>query len=120
MLVEIVGGEQLIAHALVAIDGPILRWLYFGKERMGSRDGAYFLAIARIIELAIEKGVDTIEMGITTYSPKTDFGARMIPLWIFFRIRGPLRSRLIRALLPFVNPVPEPRDRGVFNKEEVF
>ncbi len=98
-----------MAHALIVLDGATLRWLFFGREEGGSRDGAFFLAIAQIIEFGIAKGVAQIEMGLTTYSSKTDFGARMVPLWMFIRVRAVLIGRLLTALLRLFNPVPDVR-----------
>ena len=100
---------------MVASDGTLLRWVLFGREDGDARDGAYFLVIARIIELAIEEGVDLIEMGLTTYSPKTDFGAQMMPLSMFLRVRG-VPSTVVPKLFHLFNPVPEVRDRASFRR----
>lgn len=115
-LLEILKGETLVAHALVACDGNMLRWLLFGREEGDARDGAYFLVIARIIEFAIEEGLQLIEMGLTSYSPKTDFGAHMVPLWMFARARGVLPRAAVPKLFRLFNPVPEVRERESFRR----
>jgi predicted N-acyltransferase len=114
-LMEILKGGRMVAHALVASDGTLLRWLLFGREDGDARDGAYFLVIARIIEFAIGEGLDLIEMGRTTYSPKTDFGAQMVPLSMFLRVRG-VPSTVVLKLFHLLNPVPEVRDRASFRR----
>jgi predicted N-acyltransferase len=117
-LLQILHGERMVAHALVACDGSLLRWILFGRENGEARDGAYFLVIAKIIEFAIEQGLERIEMGLTTYSPKTDFGARMVPLWMFARARGVLPKALVPVLFRLLNPVPNARDRACFRSPE--
>ena len=114
-LVEIFKGGRMVAHALVASDGTLLRWLLFGRENREARDGAYFLVIASIIEFAIKEGLDLIEMGLTTYSPKTDFGAQMVPLSMFLRVRG-VPSTVVPKLFHLLNPVPEVRNRASFKR----
>ena len=71
--------------------------------------------IARIIEFAIREGLDLIEMGLTTYSPKTDFGAQMVPLSMFLRVRG-VPSMVALKLFHLLNPLPEVRDRASFRR----
>ncbi|MBV8511646.1 MAG: GNAT family N-acetyltransferase, partial [Xanthobacteraceae bacterium] len=117
-LLQILHDERMVAHALVVSDGPLLRWILFGRENGEARDGAYFLVIARIIAFAIEQGSERIEMGLTTYSPKTDFGARMVPLWMFARVRGVLPRMLVPMLFRLLNPVPDIRDRACFRSPE--
>jgi predicted N-acyltransferase len=116
-LIEIVRGGRRVAHALAVIDGRWLRWIFFGRDCPEDRDGAYFLAIASVVRLAIEERLEAVEMGLTTYSPKTDFGADMIPLWLLIRFRGTIRSRLMPRLLRFFNPVPVARRRKIFGPD---
>lgn len=117
-VLQILDAERMVAHALVGRDGPLLRWILFGREDGEARDGAYFLVIARIIEFAIEQGLERIEMRLTTYSPKTDFGAQMVPLWMFARVRGVLPRTLVPMLFRLLNPVPDVRDRACFRSPE--
>ncbi len=112
--IEIVQGSKRLAHALVVIDGRIMRWMFFGRDDPGARDGAYFLAIETIIRLAIEENVEMVEMGITSYRPKTDFGAEIVPLSMLVRVRGLLRFTPIVRLFKWLNPVPGKREKKVF------
>jgi predicted N-acyltransferase len=102
-VLEVRQGTTSVAHALVVDDGATLRWLSFGRETGGVRDGAYFLVLASIVELAISEGKSVLDMGVTTHGPKTDFGAQMIPQWMLLRFRGPLGKLLplvVNALTP--------------------
>ncbi len=112
-VLEILQEQRLVAHALVIFDGKILRWLFFGREQGGVRDGAYFLAVARIVGLAIEEGMELVDMGLTSYRSKTEFGARMVPLWMYLRIRG-VPGRLLPNILRLLNPVGEIQRRDIF------
>lgn len=112
-IVEVLKGENLVAHMLVVTDATTLRPLRFGREQAGAQDSAYFLAITRVVQLAIEERMDLIDCGITTSSVKTDFGAKMIPIWMFVRIRAPFGMTLLNVLRA-MNPVPEITEKNVF------
>lgn len=115
-IVEVLKGENLVAHMLVVTDATTLRPLRFGREQAGAQDSAYFLAITRVVQLAIEERMDLIDCGITTSSVKTDFGAKMIPIWMFVRIRAPFGMTLLNVLRA-MNPVPEITEKNIFKAE---
>jgi predicted N-acyltransferase len=106
--------NRLIAHALLVRDGPQLRWLLFGREKGGVRDGAYFAAIARIVDIAVTEGLQLVDMGLTTYRVKMDFGARMVPLWMYVHIRSRLFGKVALQVLRLMNPGPELVIREIF------
>lgn len=116
-VLEVLQGDRRVGHALVVEDGPVLRWLSFGRRDGGTRDGAYFLVLASIIERAIAEGRSVLDMGITTEGPKTDFGAERIGQWMLLRYRGPL-GRLLPLVLPYLNPPRDRRLRRVFKPVE--
>lgn len=113
-LIEVLCDGRRVAHSLVFVDGGILRWLFFGRNHPEARDGAYFIVIAEIIRMAIEQQLEIVEMGLTTYSPKTDFGAQAIPLWIFVRFRGAILGRFLPSFINLLNPIPVAKPRKVF------
>lgn len=115
-IVEVLKGENLVAHMLVVTDATTLRPLRFGREQAGAQDNAYFLAITRVVQLAIEERMDLIDCGITTSSVKTDFGAKMIPIWMFVRIRAPFGMTLLNVLRA-MNPVPEITEKNIFKAD---
>lgn len=69
-------GDELVGHALLLLDGPVLRWLYFGRNE-ATNDGLYLYVAHSVIETSILLGAKTIEMGLTTYAIKLDLGARV-------------------------------------------
>lgn len=112
-VLDVLRGESIVGHALVVEDGNILRWLSFGRETGGVRDGAYFLVLASIVELAISEGKSMLDMGMTTPGPKTDFGATMHPQWMLLRFRGPF-GKLLPLVLNYLNPTRRTATRRVF------
>ena len=115
-LVQILKGDKMIAHALICRDGRLLRWGFYGHSQAHTRDGAYFLAINTIIRLAIEGRYEEIETGLTTYLPKMHFGAQMIPLSMFIRIRSFVPLSSLVPLLGVLNPVPAIQKRKIFRQ----
>lgn len=115
-VVEVMKGESLVAHMLVITDAATLRPLRFGREQAGAHDSAYFLAITRVVQLAIEERMDLIDCGITTSWVKTDFGAKMIPIWMFVRIRAPFGMMMLK-MLRAMNPVPDIIERKIFKED---
>jgi predicted N-acyltransferase len=107
---------QVVSHSLVIVDGPVLRALQFGREPQTEKLGAYFLVTADIIKLGIELGCKVIDMGLTTHSPKLEFGGNMVPLWMFVKIRGTMGPLIIR-LLRLLNPVSPVESRRVFRSD---
>jgi predicted N-acyltransferase len=90
-------GDELAAHALLLVDGDLLRWLYFGRNE-ARNDSLYIYAGHQVVETAIRLGAKRLELGLTTYSVKQDLGADMVPL------KMALRSTW-RIINPFVGPV---------------
>jgi predicted N-acyltransferase len=115
-LLKIFQGNTLKAHALIAIDGGILRWLYFGRATKGCRDGAYFFALEQIIQLGIKLEMKKIEMGLTSYSAKTDYGAKMIPLYMFVQCRNRFLNQIVSRLYNYFNQPISVQNRNVFNE----
>jgi len=114
LLLRIMRNQDMVAHALLAIDNKKLRWLFFGRKEEGSRDGAYFLAIANIVKFAIDNDFHSIEMGLTTYSPKTDFGASMVPLWMYLKCRHKSLNFFIPKMYAYFNKKVNVNVRKVF------
>lgn len=108
--------DELVAHGVVLGDGDVLKWLWFGRGEAHAKDAAYFLVAARVIQLAIEEGFRSIEMGVTTYTAKTEIGARMVPLAMFLRLRPNLLGGFFAALHGIFNQVPECKQIPVFSE----
>jgi len=104
---------QMISHSLVIADGPVLHALQFGRSPNTENLGAYFLVTADIVRIGIDLGCRTIDLGLSTHSPKLEFGGTMVPLWMFVKIKGRLGSLIVR-LLRSLNSVSRKEERRVF------
>ncbi len=93
---------QMISHSLVIADGPVLHALQFGRS-----------LTADIVRIGIDLGCRTIDLGLSTHSPKLEFGGTMVPLWMFVKIKGRLGSLIVR-LLRSLNSVSRKEERRVF------
>ena len=108
--------EELIAHALLLQDNNMLRWLYVGRNK-SEANSMYFFIVEKIIETAIQMKTSRLEMGLTTYPIKTDFGARIVPVNIGVRITIPLTNFLLKPIYSLLyNAKAYPKKR-VFKKE---
>ncbi len=109
-------GEQLAGHALLMVDGDLLRWLYFGREA-AQNDSLYLYVVQAVIETAIGMGVKELEMGLTTYPVKTDMGAQLMPMK--FALRAP--SRFINLFVglgySLMNRPPKIENKDVFKTD---
>jgi predicted N-acyltransferase len=103
----------LVALALVLIDGKTARWSFFGRDNPGARDGAYFLVLAEIVRFAIQRQMRVLEMGLTTYRPKLEFGARpeQLRMAVLIRFAG---GRFVVHLLRQLNKVAAVTEKNVF------
>ncbi len=108
--------DKLIGHALLLVDGQMLRWLYFGRTT-AINDSLYIYVAHQVVETAINLGVTQLEMGLTTYPIKKDLGAYMSP--IRFALRSP--SRVINPFIgfyyPLLNHTPEIQNKNIFKDE---
>jgi len=109
--------DELIGHALLLLDGHMLRWLYFGRTE-AINDSLYLYVAHKVVETAINLGATQLEMGLTTYPTKKDLGAYMSP--IKFALRSPSRfiNPFIGFYYPLLNHTPKIQNKNIF-KEEV-
>lgn len=108
--------KHLVAHALLLVDGDLLRWLYFGRE-VAVNDGLYLYTAQAVVETAIELKVRRLEMGLTTYPIKQDMGARLTPSRIALRSRVQLTNPIVGYLYRLLNTRPELRNRNIFKHD---
>ena len=109
-------GEELVGHALLLQDGAMLRWLYFGRTE-STNDSLYLYVAHAVIETAIQLGVKTLEMGLTTYSIKLDLGARVQPVKIALRSPWKIINPFITLGYALLNKPPTTHARAVFKTE---
>lgn len=106
-------GDELIGHALLLHDGSMLRWLYFGRNE-ATNDSLYLYVAHTVIETAIALGVQTLEMGLTTYSIKLDLGAEVRPIKIALRSTWRIINPFISLGYAVLNRPPTIHARSVF------
>ncbi|WP_237155122.1 GNAT family N-acetyltransferase [Oryzibacter oryziterrae] len=105
--------EWLVGHALLLVDGDMLRWLYFGREE-AVNDSLYIYVGQAVIETAIKLGVKKLEMGLTTYQVKLDMGAEITPIKLALRAPSPSINRFVGKVYPWMNRPPKLKPRDVF------
>lgn len=109
---------QLLGHVLLLKDGDLLRWLYVGRN-ISERDSLYYYIIHKIIETAISIGARKVEMGLTTYHIKQDFGAQLVPIYIAIRLTIPFFNPLLSPLYNFLHKSEQYPTKRVFKEEAV-
>ena len=109
--------DELIGHALLLLDGPMLRWLYFGRTD-AVNDSLYIYVAHKVVETAILLGVTELEMGLTTYAIKKDLGAYMSP--IKFALRSPswFINPFVGFYYPLLNHSPAIQNKNIFKSRE--
>ena len=110
-------GDELIGHALLLLDGEMLRWLYFGRKE-ACNDSLYIYVGHKVIETAILLEARKIELGLTTYSVKKDLGAQMTPTKLALRSPWRIINPLIGLIYPLLNRTPEIKNKNIFKAEE--
>lgn len=106
-------GGELVAHALLLVDGDMLRWLYVGREVAGN-DSLYLYVAQTVVRTAIELGARRLEMGLTTYAIKQDLGADVVPVRIALRANWAVINPFVGLGYKLLNSVPSPAPRQVF------
>ncbi len=107
--------ELLVGHALLLIDGELLRWLYFGRKE-STNDSLYIYAGYKVIETAINLGVKQLELGLTTYSIKQDIGATAKSLKIAIKSRVYIINPFIEIIYKLINNIPIVNNKSIFKR----
>jgi len=105
--------NKLIGHALLLIDGDLLRWLYFGRNQAGN-DSLYLYVVYQVIAAAIEQGATKLEMGLTTYGIKKDLGAYMSPIKLALQAPAWWINPFVGLVYPLLNHTPKIENKAVF------
>lgn len=106
-------GDELVGHALLLMDGEMLRWLYVGRE-IAQNDSLYIYVAEKVVETAILLGAKRLEMGLTTYPIKQDLGADVVPIKLAIRASWGVINPFVGLGYALLNKVPDPRPRQVF------
>lgn len=107
--------DELVGHALLLLDGDTLRWRNFGRTR-AENDSLYIYVCHKVVETAINLGVKRLDMGVTTYAIKRDFGASIVPRKIAIRVSWGMFNRHVAWLYSLLNHVPEIQGKDIFKE----
>ncbi|MGA7181530.1 MAG: GNAT family N-acetyltransferase [Thiobacillaceae bacterium] len=110
--------NELVGHALLHMDGELLRWLYFGRNE-ARNDSLYIYVGYAVIETAIQLGAKHLELGLTTYSIKQDLGAHCTPIRLALRSASRLINPFVGFFYPLMNHTPAIRNKNIFKKSAV-
>jgi len=105
--------EELVGHVLLLLDEETLRWLYVGRNE-SVKDNLYFYMCNKIVETAILLKVKRLELGLTTYEPKLNSGAKMLPVNIAIRNTNSLFNFFAGYVYKLLNDTPEIMNRNIF------
>lgn len=103
---------SLASYALLLDDRPRLHFLYTGfEESAGREEAAYFRLLYEIVRYGIEHDFASVNLGLTTLTPKMDVGGVPKPLYGWIRHRNPLLQKAFAKLAqgPFAPDAVEPR-----------
>jgi hypothetical protein len=109
--------DHLVGHALLLMDGDMLRWLYVGRE-ISANDSLYIYIAYTVIETAILLGAKKLEMGLTTYSIKQDLGAEVVPIWMAIRSTRAWMNPFVGLGYRLLNSIPKTHPRPVFKTDD--
>lgn len=110
-------GEALVGHALLLVDGDMLRWLYVGRE-VAANDSLYIYIAYTVVESAILLGARQLEMGLTTYSIKQDLGAEVVPIQMALRATWSWVNPFVGLGYRLLNHIPETHLRPIFKTKK--
>lgn len=104
-----------VGSSLLLLNGKMLISLFMGLDYdYNDEYFIYFNLFYRAIRLAIEKGMDEIEMGITTLDPKRDMGSEVVALNMYMKHFNPVLHRFIPWIFDLITPPDTSTPRNVF------
>ncbi|MBU2856799.1 GNAT family N-acetyltransferase [Acidithiobacillus ferrooxidans] len=109
--------EELVGHALLLMDGEMLRWLYVGREA-AVNDSLYIYIAYTVVESAILLGARQLEMGLTTYPIKQDLGADVVPIQMALRATWSWVNPFVGLGYRLLNHIPETHLRPIFKTKK--
>jgi len=108
---------KLIGFMLVLLNDKELISALLGLDYDCNREYCvYFNLFYKTIELAIESGMDKIDMGITTLDPKKDMGSGLAVLNMYMKHSNPLLNKIIPVLFDMITPPDTTGPRNVFKE----
>ncbi len=105
--------DKLVGHALLLLDGHLLRAMYFGRTHV-RRDGFYHYMLFIIVETCIQMGVPKIEFALTNYEIKLSTGSYLSPIFLAIKSPWPALNFVTGFFYRLFNKVNHPVKKHVF------
>jgi predicted N-acyltransferase len=110
--------DKLIGFMLTLFNDKELISALIGLDYDYNRDYCtYFNLFYKTIALAIETGMEKIDMGITTLDPKKNMGAGLVTLNMYMKHSNPLLNNIIPVLFDMITPPDTTGPRNVFKED---
>ncbi len=110
--------DRLIGFMLVLFNNKELISALIGLDYDYNREYCiYFNLFYKTIELAIETGMDKIDMGITSLDPKKDMGSDIVVLNMYMKHSNPFLNKIISVLFDMITPPDTTGPRNVFKED---
>ena len=97
--------EKIVAFNLCFIENEtcIDKFVGFDKE-VAHQYHLYYTTFCHNIDWCIKNGIRYYHMGITDYEPKLRLGAKLIPLFVYVKLRNPVMNFFAKWIIPFMEP----------------
>ena len=118
VMVSATKDDRLIGYMLLLFSGKTLITKFPGLDYDYNKEYCiYFNIFYKAIELAIETGMNDIDMGITTLNPKRDMGSDVVNLNMYMKHSNPLFNKAIPVLFDMITPPDTTEPRNVFKED---
>lgn len=107
--------DQVCAFIFSGVSDTIINPFVFGRDyRSNSEVNAYYVLHLDLIQRFSSRNTQTIDLGITNYFLKQNFGARLQRNDIYLKLSNPLFNALLGRTLAKQFSIPQPKERNVF------
>jgi hypothetical protein len=94
-------GDELMSMITLLVGSECINARDFGMKYPRGRElNLYFLSLLKTIEYAIERRMSALDMGVSLYPTKLQFGGRLERKWLYLRFRRALSNRIFGPLVP--------------------
>ena len=110
--------EEIMGFIQIKEMAGKLYFLFCGFEKKESRvHDLYYNMLLKIIEIGIEKQVESIEFGQTSEESKLKIGCREIPKYLYAHSSNPVWNWVVQLLIPAFSYKPYTLKHNVFKQE---
>jgi predicted N-acyltransferase len=110
--------DSIIGFALLVIDDDTMKFMFNGLDYTYNKEFAiYFNCLLSIIKLSIEMKKKEIDIGVTTYYAKTDFGAKVVNLFLYLKHTNMFLNPILTNLFIFFSPKIKNTPKNIFKEK---